>query len=149
MKAEWSHIKVAVPFIWAGCIGAISFMEAWLKFTAPGVTLATGLSIGKVVFAALNKVEVVFAMLIAIALLLSKTILWKAEILLFVSVVVLIIQSVWILPVLDQRVDLYLKGITPPASNMHFCFITLESIKLVSLLSYGFKQLTLWKISHH
>lgn len=31
--------------VWSGCIVAISFMESWLKFRAPGVTLPTGLSI--------------------------------------------------------------------------------------------------------
>ena len=52
-------IKVAVPFIWFGMILAISFMEAPLKFEAPGVTLALGLGIGRLIFFALNKMEIV------------------------------------------------------------------------------------------
>jgi len=45
---------IAITFIWIGFIGAISFMEAWLKFQAPGVTTELGLSIGQLVFKALN-----------------------------------------------------------------------------------------------
>jgi len=40
-----------------GFVLSISFMEAWLKFQAEGVTQAIGLSIGRLVFGALNKVE--------------------------------------------------------------------------------------------
>lgn len=42
-------------FLWSGCIIAISFMESWLKFRAPGVTLPIGLSIGKLVLRHLTK----------------------------------------------------------------------------------------------
>ena len=48
---------IGIAFIWAGFVCAISFMEAWLKFRAPGVTLPVGLSIGRLIFSALNKVE--------------------------------------------------------------------------------------------
>lgn len=41
--------QVAVPFIWFGMIGAISFMEAPLKFQAPGITLSLGLSVGRLI----------------------------------------------------------------------------------------------------
>ena len=50
-------IAIISIFIWLGFVGAISFMEAWIKFQAPGVTLPVGLGIGRLVFAALNKVE--------------------------------------------------------------------------------------------
>jgi hypothetical protein len=60
----------AVACVWLGMVLAISFLEAPLKFRAPGVTLALGLGIGRVVFAALNRVEVVLgaAVLLAAAL---------------------------------------------------------------------------------
>jgi hypothetical protein len=41
-------LQIAIPFIWFGAIGAISFMEAPLKFTAPNITLALGLGIGRI-----------------------------------------------------------------------------------------------------
>lgn len=57
-------IEVAVTFVWLGMVLAISFLEAPLKFRAPNVTLQIGLSIGRLVFRALNTVEVVFALLL-------------------------------------------------------------------------------------
>lgn len=47
----------ALIFFWCGCVTAISFLEAWLKFRAPGVTVPIGLGVGRLVFAALNKLE--------------------------------------------------------------------------------------------
>lgn len=61
-------IAVALIFVWLGKVLANSFLEAPLKFGAPGVTLQIGLGIGRLVFRALNSAEVVFAVIIAIAL---------------------------------------------------------------------------------
>lgn len=54
-------IVIIVTFLWIGFVCAISFMEAWLKFQAPGITVPLGLGIGRLVFNALNTVEWVFA----------------------------------------------------------------------------------------
>ena len=54
-------IALTASFLWIGFVCAISFMEAWLKFRAPGVTIPLGLGIGRLVFNALNKVEWIFA----------------------------------------------------------------------------------------
>src|ERR1700735_4521593 len=62
-------VAVAVTFVWVGMVGAISFLEAPLKFRAPGVTLQIGLGIGRLVFRALNIVETVFAVAVLAALL--------------------------------------------------------------------------------
>lgn len=37
-----SPITSMCIFLWIGFVLAISFMEAWLKFQAPGITLALG-----------------------------------------------------------------------------------------------------------
>src|SRR5215207_233169 len=47
---------------------AISFLEAPLKFRAPGVTLQIGLGIGRMVFRALNTVEALLTVGILAAL---------------------------------------------------------------------------------
>jgi hypothetical protein len=39
-------IAVAAVFVWLGMVLAISFLEAPLKFRAPGVTLALGSELG-------------------------------------------------------------------------------------------------------
>lgn len=52
-------VGVAATFVWLGMVLAISFLEAPLKFRAPGVTLPVGLGIGRLVFRALNAADVV------------------------------------------------------------------------------------------
>ena len=54
-------VAAAIAFTWLGMVLAISFLEAPLKFRAPGVTLPLGLGIGRIVFRALNLVEAVLA----------------------------------------------------------------------------------------
>lgn len=58
-------IALVCVFVWVGFVCAISFMEAWLKFRAEGVTLPIGLGIGRLVFQALNRVEWVLAAAVA------------------------------------------------------------------------------------
>ncbi|MEW7290169.1 hypothetical protein [Aquimarina sp. 2304DJ70-9] len=131
---------IAVTFIWIGFVCAISFMEAWLKFQAPGITTNLGLGIGQLVFNALNKVEIVCAILVGILLFFSKN---RGKI--FISVFFLIpllilsIQTLWLLPALDHRADLIIKGIDVPKSRLHLWYVVLEIVKIISLFIYGNK----------
>ena len=61
MISTAAAIAVALTFVWLGMVLAISFLEAPLKFRAPGVTLPIGLGIGRLVFPALNCGEAVLA----------------------------------------------------------------------------------------
>ncbi|MNK25908.1 hypothetical protein D3C87_442380 [compost metagenome] len=131
-------IALICTFTWIGFICAISFMEAWLKFRAPGVTLPIGLGIGRLVFAALNKVEWVFA----VAILMSNIrIAKKISINPFyiIVVLILIVQTVWLLPALDARAELYIEGRTVPPSNLHLYYAVAEGIKFISLFVFGTK----------
>ncbi|MFC7764837.1 hypothetical protein [Leucobacter soli] len=49
--------RLVLPVLWFGMVAAIGFIEAPLKFQAPGITIPLGLGIGRLVFAALNAVE--------------------------------------------------------------------------------------------
>ena len=51
---HWLALGVAAIFVWLGMVFAISFLEAPLKFRAPGITIPLGLGIGRLVFRALN-----------------------------------------------------------------------------------------------
>src|ERR1039458_5793627 len=64
-------LDTAATFVWLGMVFAISFLEAPLKFRAPGVDLRIGLGIGRLVFRALNSVEAVLAAVLVIAVLAS------------------------------------------------------------------------------
>lgn len=138
MIAVKSPIAVMAVFIWIGFVCAISFMEAWLKFTAPGVTLPLGLGIGKIVFGALNMVEWVLAFVVLINLFLThKNIFLPKNIAFFLAVIIIFVQTFWMLPALNLRAQLYIDGVIAPASNMHFYYVGVELIKVIGLFLFG------------
>ena len=118
-------IGAAAIFIWIGFVGAISFMEAWSKFRAPGVTLPIGLGIGKLVFNALNKVEWVLFIIVILSLILSKSdMLLLKNITLILLLIIIALQSFWLLPKLHLRADLYITGQSASGANIHMIYIT-------------------------
>lgn len=113
-------------------------MEAWLKFRAPGVTLPLGLGIGSLVFGALNKIEWVFAILMALDLfLLNRTGIDTPRLFFLIALLILIIQTLWILPALDARVPLYQQGAEVPSSPLHYYYVGVEVVKVVCLFITG------------
>jgi len=128
-------------FLWIGFVCAISFMEAWLKFRAPGITISLGLGIGRLVFSALNKVELVFAIAILLSVFLTQT-KWDSinQILFLVALFILVLQTFWALPFLDARAELYLTDQPVPPSNFHFYYVGMEAVKIACLLKFGISQ---------
>ncbi|MFV0266780.1 MAG: hypothetical protein ACK5HT_06560, partial [Draconibacterium sp.] len=95
MKDKNYAWAIAAVFIWIGFVGAISFMEAWLKFRAPGITVALGLGIGRLVFQVLNKIEMVLAVVVIVTFLWQKIPLHrKGGVLFLVALGVLVLQTV-------------------------------------------------------
>jgi hypothetical protein len=131
-------ISISFIYIWIGLILGISFLEAWLKFQVPGVSLQVGLSIGKLVYSVLNIIEWIFAIIIVIILflnVLTKKVHKNGWII--AIIISLLIQSVWLLPVLNNRVELYVQGVNPAPSNVHIYYVVFEIVKLVSLFLLG------------
>jgi len=124
--------------IWIGLIIGISFIETPLKFRAPGITLELGLGIGKMLFGVLSKIEMAFSVVIAASLLFCHEELGFdfAVIMCFVVLLVLI-DTIWLLPVLNARVDLVFNGNPKPPSFHHFLYVILECTKVL-LLVVGF-----------
>lgn len=137
-------VAIACLFTWIGFVCAISFLEAWLKFRAPGVSLPVGLGIGRLVFGALNKTEWVFALVTSVsAFLYSRSFFTAPNVLLLVIVTILALQSLWLLPALDARAELYIQDKPVPESSLHLWFVGLELVKVIILLITGislFKQ---------
>ena len=140
-------LGIASIFIWIGFVAAISFMEAWLKFRAPGVTIPIGLGIGQLVFAALNKVEWVLSLLCALTLLPDKIIAQKIKYCLILPFGIVLIQTFWLLPVLDDRAVAIIEGQHVEQSNMHFYFVFVEILKLISLFLAGYNLLQKYMVN--
>jgi hypothetical protein len=130
-------LQIAIPFIWFGAVAAISFMEAPLKFTAPNITLPLGLGIGYIVFHALNKVEIVLAVLMLVSIIFARPEKKTSFILFAIIGVILILQTVWLFPLLDERTMKVIKGTAEPYSNLHIYYIILDASKLILLLTVG------------
>lgn len=148
MIAAKMPIAIIATFLWIGFVCAISFMEAWLKFRAPGITVPLGLGIGQLVFNVLNKVEWVFAITIIVNIIWSgSSELWSWQnLLILVPFSLLLIQTFWLLPALDARAELYIQGQVVTPSNLHFYYVGFEIIKTICLATFG---LTLFKTQHY
>ncbi|APA76682.1 MULTISPECIES: hypothetical protein [Mycobacterium avium complex (MAC)] len=129
-------IAVALTFVWLGMVLAISFLEAPLKFRAPNVTLQIGLGIGRLVFRALNTVEVVFALVIGAIVVAGPTRAGVA-VAIGVAVAALAVQLVAVRPALTRRSDRVLAGADGPRSRAHYGYVALEAVKVVALIAAG------------
>jgi hypothetical protein len=129
-------VAAAAAFVWLGMVLAISFIEAPLKFRAPGVTLAIGLGIGRLVFRALNVCEVVLAaaMLTSFGVRPPGMALGVAA---GIAVVALLAQILAVRPALARRSDATLAGAEGPRSRAHWVYVGLEIVKVVALLITG------------
>jgi hypothetical protein len=129
-------VAVAVVFLWLGMVLAISFLEAPLKFRAPGVTVRIGLGIGRLVFRALNTAETALALALVIGLVLGDP---PARITVAAGVVVavLVIQLALVRPGLTRRSELVLAGQEVPHARGHYAYIGLELLKVVALITTG------------
>ncbi len=129
---------VTCTYIWTGFIAAISFMESWLKFRAPNLTLPVGVSIGKLVFNALNKVEWTFAIIVGVSLFFYGSEIKSFFVEWFLIIVaILIFQTVWLLPALNRRAKAIISGKNLARSSLHWYFTCLEFVKLLLLIFFG------------
>jgi hypothetical protein len=125
---------------------AISFLEAPVKFQAPSLSLAVGLDVGRLVFGVFGRVELAFALLSLLLVLWS----WPPlgiRLSVGLAVAVVAVQALWLLPLLDERVEIILAGGTPPPAAYHIAYVILEAVKLAAALCTGVGSLrsALWR----
>ena len=136
-KASWSTVAQAgLALVWAGLVLGLSFIETPLKFNAPGITQVLGVGIGRLVFTMLNHAELLLCVLLLAVLFAGRRDTLRCWLSAVVLAIVLI-QTFWLLPVLDRRAALFIAGNPLPGSFHHVLFIVAESVKLVALLSFG------------
>ena len=135
-------VVVATVFLWLGFVGAISFMEAWIKFQAPNITLSLGLGIGRLVFAALNRMEIVCALTMFICIIPFWKDWHRANLAFSVALMILILQTFWLLPVLDARAIAHMHRLSVPPSGVHLSYVIMEGVKAILLLVVGVNVLS-------
>ncbi|AWT41191.1 MULTISPECIES: hypothetical protein [Streptomyces] len=136
MSAAPAAVAAAVTFTWLGMVLAISFLEAPLKFRAPGVTVRIGLGIGRLVFRALNLAEAVLAAAVIAAVAAGGP---PGPVIALTAAVtaVLLLQLGVVRPRLNRRSDRVLAGEDLPRSRSHLTYVAFEAVKVVLLLALG------------
>lgn len=127
-------VAAAAALVWFGMVVAISFLEAPLKFRAPGVTVPLGLGIGRIVFRTLNIAEALLAVVVLVSLLLAGA--WTAgPVWLCAAIAVLVIQLAVVRPLLQRRSNRVLDGEPGTRrSHAHLFYVGFELVKVIALL---------------
>lgn len=133
-------VATAVAFVWLGMVLAISFLETPLKFRAPGVDIPIGLGIGRIVFRALNRIEIALA-LVALAAIVVGRPTGPVAALTAAILVILAVQLIAIRPRLNRRTDRVLAGQPSPRSTLHLYYVGLEASKVLTLATLGISLL--------
>lgn len=123
----------AATWLWLGMVLAISFLEAPLKFRV--LDVRSGLAVGRLVFKALNSVEVLLAIVVVVALSRAHTEVRVGAA--AVAIVSLAVQLVGVRPALMRRSDRVLAGEDGPRSHAHLWYVGLEVVKVVGLATLG------------
>ena len=133
MARTTAALRLLLPAFLLGAIVAISFLEAPLKFLAPGVTIPIGLGIGRLVFTALNVLA--GAVLIVLTIVNVRAKAGRSALALLGAIwIVYLVEVVVIRPVLNQRSDLVIAGSEAPGTNWaHYAYIAAD-VTLIGLL---------------
>lgn len=131
-------VQVAVVFVWLGMVLAISFLEAPLKFRAPGITVPLGVGIGRLVFRALNAVEGAFAVVLVVCVFAGPPAVTAATVWLVVALCAdLFVGALLLRPLMDRRVKAGRAADGLSRNSLHIWYILLEGVKVVLLLVLG------------
>ena len=135
MANNWLALSVALIFVWLGMVLAISFLEAPLKFLAPGITIPLGLGIGRLVFTALNVAAGIVLVVLTLASLRPRP--TRPPLVLLTSIwLVYLVEVVVIRPVLNRRSDLVIAGAQAPGTDWaHYAYIAADAALLVLLVA--------------
>ena len=126
--------------MWAGMTVGISMIATPVRFTAVSITRPVALDVGRVVFAALNKAELLALILLLIVVRVSDR---TRELWAWCAILVLIVlaQGAWLIPELAARTDIIMAGGELPPSSAHAIYSSLELVKIGLLLFLGFSSL--------
>lgn len=124
-----------IVLFWAGLLAGVSFLATPVKFLAPGLSLPVALEVGRVTFRALNWTELALgALAVLLSLRAGGRVLTMAV---AAALAAVVLQTVWLLPVLGARTDIVVAGGTPPPSSLHGWYVAIEIGKLATLIAAG------------
>lgn len=129
-------LRLVVPAVWLELIIGLSFIEAPLKFTAPGITIPLGLGIGCLVFNALAIAGFTLLAVLTVVAIFAPKISRAAWLILAGLWVVLFVQSLVVRPALSARSDVIIAGGDPGPSLLHYGYIAADVLIVVMLVAW-------------
>jgi hypothetical protein len=129
-----SATSLFVAILWLGLLLGVSFLATPVKFQAPSLDLPTALEVGRVTFALFCKVEWGLFALLALSMFLAPPRVWRWACL-AALLGIMMLETCWLLPILDARVSEVISGTDIPGTHHHFLYIAAESVKAVLLLA--------------
>jgi len=147
---DWrSSALVVVLLLWAGILFGVSFLATPVKFSAPSLTLPVAIEVGRSTFALLNRVELGCAAISVGLLIVGASRTLSVCLSARVAVLGVLLETFWLLPVLDQRAQAVIDGAMPTASSLHDVYIGIDLAKLAGLLVAAVVLLGPDKALHH
>ncbi|GAB2903296.1 hypothetical protein [Neomicrococcus lactis] len=131
---DWLGMRLVLPALWLGLIVGISLIEAPLKFTAPGITIPLGLGIGRLVFGAMNIVEIVILAAWFFATF-GRGLASSYQRMVSAAAAVLLVKVAWIRPQLNHETDLVLSGASQGGSLWHYAYIACDGALILLLIA--------------
>ncbi len=131
-----ARYSFVVTILWIGFLVAIGFVETPLRFQPEQIDRIEALSIGHLVFHALNIAEILFASLLLAAAGLSAAAAGMARqnTLLGIVVSILLVQTLLLFTVLDWRTLAIINGQPVPEASYHMWYVGLDLVKLALLV---------------
>ena len=134
-KPDWPSVLFDVlSGAYLGLVPGVSGLATLAKFNTTTVKLPQLLEVGRATFHALEAAETVIVILL-VALGLAARMSKVQWALLGAVAALLVTEMLWVVPLLDQRVEQYLRGAAHDPSNAHTVFIALEGAKIAALLA--------------
>lgn len=132
-------ICILLPGIWAGLLVGVSFIATPAKFCAHSLSLPVALDVGRTTFAIWNNVEWLLLAVMALATLEAKASLFPLAAAGALNLL-LLIQSMILLPGLNRRATAIISGAKPAPSSDHATYIAIDFCKLCILTALVWKQ---------
>ena len=128
------EIAILLPTLWLGVLIGISFIATPVKFRAPSLTRPAALEVGRLTFRLFSRIEWGFAILVLGAVAAAERSAWPLSLAVLAAGLVAL-QSTWLLPALNRRVDMVIASGTSAPSGSHLGYSVTEGLKFLALLA--------------
>ena len=132
-------ITAVIAILWVGMLLAIDF-GAVAKFATPSLTKPVAFDVGRVVFGAFNKVQIVMLFILVFSALMA-TIAPIDRALIAAVAAIFLLQLLWLFPILSHQVAVILQGRAISRGYEHHLYGVFEIAKILSLFILGIRLL--------